>query len=1315
MDQIFSNPMFMNSEDSSNDHPQLPSPRTSANKELIKTRDSVSKLMDNLGLKKKKKDKDQPQPKPTLDTLIEETTHQFDEVPGNINTSVIESESEVAKLKYENSLLSFSNKEQQQKLEDAEKEIYTLREFIKDHEKKFEEINSKVSEQDHRNQEINEDLQRYGEDNRRLLELETALREELRSKDGQIEELLRGMKEKENLIRDYESALQEGNRKFEEERRRYHEMQEEQIAAFREKIRSLENAVEGYSRKETLLNDMQKVLEQEKASFEANLRNFEESISLRDSKIQELQGVLAQKEDILLKLEGNKALISTEKEGISQEIRSLTERLEAERQEFQRKEEAIMQENRELLDLLDEKKTELTNKEETFNQEKKILEETIRVKDQELYSEKEGLYEEKLKLSNERLELEQKLRKVQGELDENLQKASRLSEETQRLSETIAEYETEKTRLLEEKHELESKLLEEKAKDLTTFSSDLEAKSQTFHVRLEEFEIENLVLKEKVQQFETQVTNLKNSLEAANREKEAVVRQLIEEKQSFHREKEHLAEQKKLVESSLKKFEGSMTEKENMIQELMGNLIEKESYIRNSTIEKDSELSKLKESYETEIGFYKKNEQEKNQIYENLMNKLLQGEKLLQTKQNTLTYFQENYQKILKEKESIEAQLKQKSEQLFQSNQKCESSQDTLASLEKRLKEYSKSVENLTKEIDNRTQEKETLLKKTEETWELRLRTEKSQLEAKLREKDMEILNIRQDFNKQKLLLEERIAEGASRTLRLEQEYQNKLLEISKGSETAQKDSMKKLEDLLDKRTKDLATKERKIGELEDILKGREKELKEISGNNRELQEKVAGFLREKESFLKENANFRESKLKVFEARMQEMQVRFNNEIETLSLSKLRLREEYETKLDSRLKELNEVKSIRKNLEEKVHVLTKEKELVTRESTLLKERLGKSGGLNSEETGNWITNVTKELKIENRLLQDDKRRLIEEYESRLRSREEEINGLKDQLTELQETHKEKVKMHGSTPAPAKKVAQFHKKPLFKENEIFNDVNRLKEKVKNLLIRYQRLLEALKDKPNVEINLRKYLTNPVNEILKLYMKILMMYYETTPGDYFAQNGLSKRKTDLFSIELCQTLQDAYLESGGNLEKEVNENMKNCLDFIMEFHSFSDPEALKRKITKNRGGFVEKRPRNSLIEAAPEGAVSLDFGGSMSEEKGGKNDREIAIKVFRVLERINSNLQSLKNAKIKEKVLIFCIIVKSFLNNESGQIAGNKGTVIKELEELRKETESNRYFTVLFYRIERLINQFAGEEELKEGVAVEIENLDSDLES
>jgi len=1060
---------------------------------------------------------------------------------------------------------------------------------------------------------------------------------------------------------------------------------------------------------------MQKVLEQEKANFESNLRNFEENLSLRDSKIQELQSTLAQKEDILFKLEGNKAVISSEKEGISQEIISLTEKLENERAEFQRKEEAVMQENRELLDMLDEKKMELSNKEEAFQLERKTFEESIRLKDQELYSEKEGVYEEKLKLSNERLELEQKLRKVQGDLEENLQKVTRLTEETQRLSDTVTEYENEKTKWLEEKADLETKLLEEKAKDLTMFSTDLEAKSQHFNVKIEEMDIENLVLKEKIQHFENQISNLKNALESANKDKEAVVRQLIEEKQQNNREKEYLSEQKKLVESSLKKFEGSIHEKETMIQELMGNLIEKESYIRNSTIEKDSELSKIKENYEQEIGFYKKNEQEKNQIYENLMNKLVQGEKLLQTKQNTLQYFQENYQKILKDKENIEGQLKQKSEQLFQSNQKCESFQETLGSLEKRLKEYSKNVESLQKELDTKLAEKDTQVKKTEETWDLRLRTEKSQLEAKLREKEMDILHSRQEMNKQKLSLEEKLAESSSKILRLEQDYQHKLMDISKGSESAQKDSMKKLEDLLEKKTKDLAMKERRISELEDYMKSRDKEVKELGASNRELQEKVSVFLREKEAFLKENASFRESKLKVFEARMQEMQVRFNNEIETLNLSKLRIRDEYETKLDVKQKELNEIKSIKKALDEKVMILSKDKELAYRESTLLKERLGKSGGLNNEETGNWITNITKELKIENRLLQDEKKRLVEEYEARLRNKEDEINSLKEQATELMEIHREKPKMHGNSPVVVQKVAQFHKKPLFKENEIFNDVNRLKDKVKNVLIRYQRLLEALKDKQNVEINLRKYLTGPVNEILKLYMKILMMYYETNPSDYFAHEGLLKKKAGLFSLEQCQILQEAYLESGGNLEKDVNENMRNCLDFIIEFHGFSDCEVLKNRMRKNRGGFVEQKPRNNQIEAMQEGYITFDYNVEKNEEKSGKNDREIAIRVFKVLEKVNGNLQSLKNAKVKEKVLIFCIIVKSFLNNEAGQIAGNKATVLKELEDLRKETESNRYFTVLFYRIERLIGMFTDDEERNEGEIVEIESPDSDLES
>ena len=201
---VFSNPLFSeNSTEDSSFHNQQrpPSPRTSANSQLIKTRDSVATLLDRMG-GTKKKNKEANQVKP-LETLLEENSHLNDDMAGNINTSQIESESEVAKLKYENSLLSFSNKELQQKVEDTEKEVFTLREFIKDHEKKFEEINNKVSEQDQRNQEINEDLQRLGEDNRRLLELENTLKAEIHEKEGQIEDFLRNLKEKVTLIKDY--------------------------------------------------------------------------------------------------------------------------------------------------------------------------------------------------------------------------------------------------------------------------------------------------------------------------------------------------------------------------------------------------------------------------------------------------------------------------------------------------------------------------------------------------------------------------------------------------------------------------------------------------------------------------------------------------------------------------------------------------------------------------------------------------------------------------------------------------------------------------------------------------------------------------------------------------------------------------------------------------------------------------------------------------------------------------------------------------------------------------------------------------------
>ena len=1316
--EIFSNPMFS---DPAPDEDEKPEPRKSqASQEIMnQARSSVNSILSKFkpGGKGPKKDKETLN-KP-LETLLEETQHGEETIDKNI--SIIESESEISKLKYENSLLGFTNKELLVKLDESEKEMHNLKDFLKTSDEKIAALNQRLMEEEGRYQGVSEDLVRIEEDNRRLLELENGLKGHLMEKEKETEDYVKSLKEKENVIKEIEQNFKALNSRLEEERSKLTGFYEDQITGLKDKIKTMESSIESFISKESFINEMHNTLEKEKANFQSNLQMFEETLSARDHKIQELQGILAQKENLLLRLEGNKVLMSSEKQEISQEIQVLTEKYETDINEYKQREQALMQENRELLDNFENKRNEFIKKEEILIEEKKSLEEGIRLKDIELYQEKEGICEERLKLSNERLELEQKMRRIQQEIEDYQSKTNYLTTDNTSITLQLQELEAEKTAWLEEKTHLESRLMEEKAKELTLFSNDLEAKTQTINVKLEEYEIENLVIKEKASQLETHVQSLRSQLDGLSKEKEVLVRQLIEEKQQFQKEKQAIIDQKRHYEANYKKIEGSIQEKETMIQELMGNLIEKESYIRNSVIEKDSEFSKLKENYEQEIGFYKKSEAEKNMIYENLMNKLLQGEKLLQTKQNTLTYFQENYQKILKEKEALEAQLKTKSENLLVTNQKLENSQETLSNLDKRLKEYSKNLEMLQKDLEARGQEKENALKKVEETYELKLKTEKSTLEAKLREKEVETLHLRQELNKQRLQLEEKATEATNKSLRLEQEYQNKLLEISKGSEHTQKETMKKLEDLLEKKTKDLTAKEKRVYELEESIKSRDREIKELRDSNRELQEKVASFLKEKEAYLKENASFREQKLRVFEARMQEMQVRFNGEIENLSMQKLRLREEYELKLDTKNKELTELKSLRKTLEEKLLIATKDKDLSTKEATLLKDRLVKAGALGNEETGNWITNVTKELKIECRMLQEEKKRLIEDYESRLKSKDDEIEALKQQRSEI---HEEKVKKSGYNESPtidrshhSKKQVSFKKKPLFKENEVFNDVNRLKEKVKGLLVCYQRLLDALKEKPNIDINLRKYLSEPVNEILKLYMKILSMYYEVSPVDFF-ENNFFLRKASLLSIDQCNNLQNGYLESGGNLEKDLNENMRNCLDFIIEFYSYTDPLMLHLKAIRKRGTYVNAKGPRGAVEPLPEGfCISLE---PMVEEEDdsdkskGKKNNEISIKIFKVLEKINGNLQSIKSPKIKEKVLIFCIIIKSFINNES--LGTTKGTVLKEIEDIKGELEGQRYFVALFTRVERLLGILNGDaldNSVKEDVL--FENVESDLES
>lgn len=1050
--EIFSNPMFQEPqpEEDPPDKPQ-PSPRNSTNSLLHSTRDSVSSFLNKF---KGKKDKTQDplKEKDLISNIkgleaIEEGTLPLEE---KNNVSLIESESEVSKLRYENSLLVFNNKELVQRLEELSGEQSSLKELLKLSDETLRELQGKLTEEETNRADLVRDLERLDIDNRRLLELEGSLKVRNRELEGEVEEKGKALKEKDDRIKGFEEQIRDIKAKYIEEIEKVKGFYEEQIESYKEKSLSLENTIRNTEKKEAYLDELQSLLEKEKKGFQESLILFEETLSSRDNRIQELQTSLSQKEEALLSLEGNKSNFHLQQEEKGQELKILQEELLSITETFHNKELALLQENRELLDLLDGKRAELQRKEEAFEKELKTLENEVISKDQALYQEKESLCEERMKLSNERLELEQNIRKLQGETLELKEEINTLKNENLTHIKALEVLEEERKVLLDEKSGLEQRLMEEKTKELSIFSSDLEAKSQSMGIKLEEMEIETLVLKEKLNQSESQVSSLKGQYETLCKENEMLVKQLLAEKSLFQKEKTMILEQKRSFEQNYRSLSGSIHEKETMIQDLMGSLLEKESYIRNSVLEKDSELMKLKENYEAEIGFYKKSESEKAQIYENLMNKLVQGEKLLQTKQSTLAYFQENYQKVLKEKDQIEEILKRKEEALSNTTINLESSKLSLVEFEKKLKENSRNLETLNKEIQKRAFDKEDSIKKMEETFDLKLKAEKGVLDSKLREKEVETLHLRQELNKTRLSLEEKTSDLSHKTLRLEQEYQNKLIELSKSTETLQKESLRKLEEILDKKGKDLSQKEKRVIEVEDLLKQRDREIRELKEGNRELQEKVAGFLKEKEAFLRDNALVREQKLRGFETRMQEMQVRFSGEIENLSLQKLRIREEYEIKLENKLKEISELKSIRKGLEEKVLLANKDKELALKEVGLIKEKWREvPGGV--EDRG-----LIKELRIENRLLQEEKKKILEDYEGRIKGLEGQLVSLKEEKEKEMEgegegvVREEKVKRGENN---SRKKMEFRKRGLFKESEVLADVSHLEEKVKRFLFRY----------------------------------------------------------------------------------------------------------------------------------------------------------------------------------------------------------------------------------------------------------------------
>lgn len=54
-------------------------------------------------------------------------------------------------------------------------------------------------------------------------------------------------------------------------------------------------------------------------------------------------------------------------------------------------------------------------------------------------------------------------------------------------------------------------------------------------------------------------------------------------------------------------------------------------------------------------------------------------------------------------------------------------------------------------------------------------------LESQIREKEAEIVLLRQELSKERLFNEEKVDELKTKMIKIEQEYQNKLLEMSRG------------------------------------------------------------------------------------------------------------------------------------------------------------------------------------------------------------------------------------------------------------------------------------------------------------------------------------------------------------------------------------------------------------------------------------------------------------------------------------------------------------------------------------------------------
>lgn len=775
--------------------------------------------------------------------------------------------------------------------------------------------------------------------------------------------------------------------------------------------------------------------------------------------------------------------------------------------------EDLQRSNNELQGRLSEVLTMLETSRDKFNEKERSLMGMIETlqKETENYRGREMEYEEEIKKLREGKDyFEENHEKYERRIREFTVLLERKEAELMRYRGVEAEFETMKAGLEKNTHELQNKyyeneesLLRYKTENMALEGVNRELKQniemmnealKSLKRKMEEndgvtvekemgYRDKYMRLEELYKNSKEIIENYSRQLEDYKMEKELLIKQLLEEKSRNQQERMSFTDQKRYYEENMKKVEGGIQEKEGKIKNLMNDLLQKESFIRNSIYDKNQEFERIKQEYL----------------------------KLVEHKEKEIQEIRAKNEILLKEKEAAGAKTKEIDQRILDK-------EGIIRSYERKVKEYEQNMKTI--QEDN-----ERILRETKEMQQhktLLLENKVQQLQENL----------------------DRMSKQAQGETQLRKEYEEKLrnYEMNVNIQGSSSSSVN--------------VNKTNVSNVQGTSLGRSFNpfFRESPENKGVVQSEIR--VSPTTEIQKDYANFGQS------------DIRSNNE---RNLQKLNYnREIYGFYNSDPQKNMIQRETAQNNANKEVFTNSQREATQTKnnENIYLKEKEYNKDLYRESSKIDYKDSYGENFKYVN---------------SPPINTQETLTNPKQTYVTDQKT----LKNQETKSEIQKKPDIFLKKDTIREEEIFQEVTKLKNEVFEALQNYQKVLAAIQVKKVSSSNLKKYIGDNLQHIFLDYSKILFVFFK--PNENFINllnlnlyiDKPEEIRKKIFSKNQYLSFKDIYLQTGGSKEKEINEMMANCNDFILEFYEFikrrhEKETHHKEKVTQPKQNAEQSKP-------------------------------------------------------------------------------------------------------------------------------------------